>query len=292
MFRSLQPQRNSPFEHSAVFILKCIWCQVVLKEDIKLPSRRVETPIPTMLPFAPHQALKQQNNLHVDFYIGRKCGTGFLKKHQSDFQMRDNRCESDINMLKPCKQPDRSTASSDSCVALVMIFQEAHTKIHRCCPEAQPDPEPPPEHLAACVRVRHRFSLVIHNTHQSTPSTPLEKKEKRNMGRSASKNGRLSLRLSGAWNRLYITLAKEQQSENFGVFFAFFIAFYSCNQTYGCSHTFFPPLLSFIPLMTWIRYQQFSGFLIWQARLKLCGDLDNMACWTVHTTLHFCISDW
>lgn len=42
--------------------------------------------------------------------------------------MRHNRCESDITMLKGCKQPDRNIASSNSCVALVMIFQEALTK--------------------------------------------------------------------------------------------------------------------------------------------------------------------
>lgn len=35
-----------------------------------------------------------------------------------------------------------------------------------------------------------------------------------------------------------------------------------------------PPLLLF-QFMTWIRYQQFARFGIWQARLKSCRDLDN-----------------
>lgn len=34
-----------------------------------------------------------------------------------------------------------------------------------------------------------------------------------------------------------------------------------------------PPLL--FQFMTWIRYQQFARFGIWQARLKSCRDLDN-----------------
>lgn len=58
--------------------------------------------------------------------------------------MRHNRCESDITMLKGCKQPDRNIASSNSCVALVMIFQRGLTKsLQSCSPEPQPNPEKP-----------------------------------------------------------------------------------------------------------------------------------------------------
>lgn len=184
-----------------------------------------------MLRFAPHRARRQQNNLRVDLHVGWQCGTAFLKEAPERLLMRHNRCESDVNMLEPCKQADGSIASSNFCVALVMIFQEVLTKIHQCSPEAQPDLEKPPKQGATCAWAH----TVIHNTHQSTPS------EEGNMGRSGSKYDHLSLRLTGAWNRLYIALAKEQQSENFRVFSTFLILFYSCNQTYGCSHTLPPP---------------------------------------------------
>lgn len=42
--------------------------------------------------------------------------------------MKHNTCESDITVWKGCKQADRNIASSNSCVALVMIFQEVLTK--------------------------------------------------------------------------------------------------------------------------------------------------------------------
>lgn len=56
--------------------------------------------------------------------------------------MRHNRCESDITVLKGCKQPDRNIASSNSCVALVMIFQELLTKKRLQSASLQPRPNP------------------------------------------------------------------------------------------------------------------------------------------------------
>lgn len=93
------------------------------------------------------------------------------------------------------------------------------------------------------------------------------------MGHSGSKNGCLSLWPARAWNRLYIRLEWVTATNKvFLVIAHFSSSLCCCNQTYGSSLT--PPLLLF-QFMTWIRYQQFARFGIWQARLKSCRDLDN-----------------
>lgn len=94
------------------------------------------------------------------------------------------------------------------------------------------------------------------------------------MGHSGSKNGCLSLWPARAWNRLYIRLEWVTATNKvFLVIAHFSSSLCCCNQTYGSSLT--PPPLLLFQFMTWIRYQQFARFGIWQARLKSCRDLDN-----------------
>lgn len=138
--------------------------------------------------------------------------------------MRHNRCESDITMLKGCKQPDRNIASSNSCVALVMIFQEALTESLQNALLSHSQTRKSLQNKRPCAHGRvapHTAShVVIHNPPSTLAKSfsPPQLLKRKNIGHFGSKNGCLSLGLARAWNRLYITLAKQQQPRNFPFF--------------------------------------------------------------------------
>lgn len=123
-------------------VSKCFWCQMhinsrsKLKNQVDLQNIRASR-FPRRLPFGLRQSFFElhfltTHSFHCGFLCWAEVCDSFKKKKKTPgtrvLSKWGIRCESDTTMLKGCKQPERNIASSNSCVALVMIFQEALTK--------------------------------------------------------------------------------------------------------------------------------------------------------------------
>lgn len=74
-------------------------------------------------------------------------------------------------MLKGCKQPDRNIASSNSCVALVMIFQEALTKSLQSALLSPSQTRKGPQNKRPCAHGRATPDTALHVVIHNPPST-------------------------------------------------------------------------------------------------------------------------